>query len=71
MNFKDNNISLHDLLIAYLDVTHTKKYEISLKMKENDEFWEIRPLSKDMIDYASQDVIYLPRVYIKMQNLYC
>ena len=34
-----------------------------MKMKENDYFWEQRPLSKDMIDYASQDVIYLPSVF--------
>lgn len=53
MNYKDNNISLNDLLQGYLDVNHTKKHEISVKMKENDEFWEIRPLTKDMIDYAT------------------
>ena len=40
VNFKDNNISLNDLLMTYLDVMNTKKHEISLKMKENDEFWE-------------------------------
>jgi ribonuclease D len=63
VNYKDNNISLNELLQTYLDVTHTKKQEISLKMKDNDEFWEKRPLNSDMIDYATQDVIYLPMVY--------
>ena len=47
----------------YIDITHTKKHEISAKMKYDDEFWERRPLSSDMIDYATQDVIYLPMVY--------
>jgi ribonuclease D len=53
LNYKDNNISLADLLKTYIDVTHTKKHEISLIMKNDDEFWERRPLSRDMIDYAT------------------
>ena len=52
-NYKDNNISLADLLKTYIDVTHTKKHEISAKMKNDDEFWERRPLTQDMIDYAT------------------
>jgi ribonuclease D len=32
-------------------------------MKNDDEFWERRPLTQDMIDYATQDVCYLPMVY--------
>jgi ribonuclease D len=35
-------------------------------MKEDDSFWETRPLDPGMIDYATQDVIYLPQVYQKM-----
>lgn len=35
-------------------------------MKQDDAFWETRPLDQDMIAYATQDVIYLPRVYQKM-----
>ena len=70
VNYQDNNISLNDLLTTYLDVINTKKVEMSYNMKNNDEFWEIRPLTADMIDYATQDVIYLPKVYTKMQNLY-
>lgn len=31
-------------------------------------FWEHRPLSQDMIEYATQDVIFLPRVYEKMEK---
>lgn len=52
-NFKDNNISLADLLKTYIDVVHTKKHEISAKMKNDDGFWERRPLTQDMIDYAT------------------
>lgn len=51
--FKDNNISLADLLKTYIDVVHTKKHEISAKMKNDDGFWERRPLTKDMIEYAT------------------
>ncbi len=39
-NYKDNNISLADLLKLYIDVVHTKKHEISAKMRNNDGFWE-------------------------------
>ena len=49
---------------------NTKKHEISLLMKDDEEFWERRPLSKDMIEYATQDVVYLPLVYLEMQRLY-
>ena len=52
-NFKDNNISLADLLKTYIDVVHTKKHEISAKMKKNDAFWHDRPLTQEMIDYAT------------------
>jgi ribonuclease D len=62
-NCRDNNISLSDLLKNYIDVTHTKKHEISAKMRNDDSFWEKRPLTHEMIDYATQDVIYLPLVY--------
>lgn len=69
-NCRDNNISLSDLLKNYIDVTHTKKHEISAKMRNDDSFWEKRPLTHEMIDYATQDVIYLPLVYQKMHQDY-
>ena len=53
VNYSDNNISLNDLLLKYLNVINSKKKEISNLMRENDEFWEQRPLTKDMIEYAS------------------
>jgi ribonuclease D len=39
-------------------------------MRDNDSFWERRPLNKDMIQYATQDVLYLPQVYQRMQSEY-
>jgi hypothetical protein len=33
-------MSLNDLLQTYLDVTNTKKAEICVQMRNNDEFWE-------------------------------
>lgn len=39
-------------------------------MKDDDEFWERRPLSNDMIEYATQDVVYLPLVYQEMERSY-
>lgn len=63
---KDNNISLNELLKEHINVTNTKKFEISQLMKKDECFWEQRPLTQDMIEYAAQDVIYLPLVYEKM-----
>lgn len=54
--------------MKYLSVQNNKKKEISVLMRDNDEFWENRPLNSDMIDYATQDVIYLPLVYQKMER---
>lgn len=50
---EDNNISLANLLQHYIDVTHTKKKEIAMIMREHDDFWEKRPLTRDMIQYAT------------------
>lgn len=66
VNFEDNNISLNRLLEIYLGVQNTKKDHIKKYMIEDDEFWERRPLSPEMLEYASQDVFYLPMVYGKM-----
>jgi len=45
------------------------KKEVSLQMKQDETFWHtVRPLSEQMLEYAAQDVIFLPRVYEKMQQ---
>lgn len=37
-------------------------------MRLDETFWHsVRPLSEQMLEYAAQDVIFLPRVYEKMQ----
>ena len=38
-------------------------------MQSNAEFWEQRPLTPAMIQYAAQDVQYLPLVYEKMRRM--
>jgi ribonuclease D len=50
-------------LKKYLNKENAKKAEISGEMTNNLEFWDQRPLSLAMVEYASQDVIYLPNVY--------
>ena len=44
------------------------KTSISTEMTANNKFWEQRPLTSEMIEYASQDVIYLPSIYSFFQN---
>jgi len=39
-----------------------------MMMKLNENFWHtVRPLSEQMLEYAAQDVIFLPRVFEIMQ----
>lgn len=67
--YKDSNISLNSLLTAYLHTENSLKGEISDEMKANPEFWDQRPLTRDMIEYASQDVVYLPKMYSVFKEL--
>ena len=46
---------------------NSKKDEINIAMQNNEEFWEQRPLTPSMVQYAAQDVQYLPQVYEKMR----
>ena len=62
-NYKDSNISLNWLLKKYLNTENAMKSEISDEMKSNIEFWDKRPLTDVMIEYASEDVVYLPTIY--------
>jgi predicted RNA-binding protein with RPS1 domain len=39
-------------------------------MKSNKNFWAQRPLTKDMFEYAAQDVIYLPHCYRIFHNIF-
>ena len=66
----ENQIGLNTLLQKYLgaEVQNTNKKAISKQMKLDDTFWHtVRPLSEQMLEYAAQDVIFLPMVYEKMQ----
>lgn len=44
--------------------------ECGVQLKKIDSFtdWSRRPLSKSQLKYASEDVIYLPRIYAKMKK---
>jgi hypothetical protein len=69
----ENQIGLNTLLQKYLgaEVQNTNKKDISKKMKMDETFWHtLRPLSEQMLEYAAQDVIFLPRVYEKMQAFF-
>ena len=66
----ENQIGLNLLLQKYLgaDVQNTNKNDIAKQMKLDETFWHtLRPLSQQMLEYAAQDVIFLPRVYEQMQ----
>ena len=39
------------------------KAKISDEMQADPDLWDQRPLSKEMIKYAAQDVVYLPKMY--------
>ena len=66
-DYRNINISLNNLLEDYLGKVNSKKDEINIAMQNNEEFWEQRPLTSSMIQYAAQDVQYLPQVYEKMR----
>lgn len=53
-----------------MKVENTKKAEMNSQMTSDPEFWYQRPLTYDMLEYAAQDVIYLPEIYrIFIKNL--
>lgn len=55
-DYRNINIGLNHLLEEYLGQYNTKKDEINDLMQINPQFWEQRPLSPTMIEYAAQDV---------------
>ena len=66
-DYSHNNASLNELLRKYLNRVNDFKDLIQAEMNKDKNFWEIRPLTNEMIIYASQDVIYLPYLY----NSFC
>lgn len=62
-DYAHNNASLNELLRRYLNRINDYKDLIQAEMNKDKNFWEIRPLTSEMIIYASQDVIYLPYLY--------
>lgn len=64
---KSSNISLKNLLYKYFKINKDENFFIKGSMKENSRFWEKRPLTKEMIEYASKDVFYLEKLF-KIMN---
>ena len=71
-DYRHINISLNNLYEEYLDkpnLNHRKEEIASLMAQGYDSFWEQRPLTPCMIEYAAADVQYLPLVYERMRHL--
>ena len=56
----------HTQQIGYASLVHA---ECNVSLKKTDSFtdWSRRPLSDSQLDYAADDVIYLPRLYASMR----
>lgn len=67
IDYSQNNIGLNELLRRYLNKTNECKDLIQSEMKSDKLFWEKRPLTEDMLDYAAKDVLFLPFLY----NAFC
>ncbi|CDW90947.1 3-5 exonuclease domain containing protein [Stylonychia lemnae] len=65
---RDQNISLNQLLIEYIDAKNDQKDAVCALMKTDSAFWWKRPLTQSMCQYAAQDVVFLPRVYQAMMK---
>lgn len=66
--FSQNNVGLNELLKRYLNEANECKDSIQSEMKSNQYFWDKRPLTEEMLQYAAQDVIFLPKLYQSFCN---
>ena len=64
--YKHNNVGLNKLLEEVMNVNNDKKNVIQSQMKNDNMFWNQRPLTIEMMEYAGQDVIYLPDLFLNM-----
>jgi len=60
---ENNSISLNSLLKKYLELSNEYKDSISMKLRADITLWEKRPMTDEMINYAIQDVCFLPEMY--------
>jgi ribonuclease D len=65
---KDSSISLKDLLLKYFKVVKDDKSEIKNEMTCNKYYWGTRPLTKTMMKYATEDVLFLEKLYNLFKN---
>ncbi|CEL95361.1 unnamed protein product [Vitrella brassicaformis CCMP3155] len=57
--FAPYQISLNDLLLKALKLSNRRKSPITAKMVRDPNVWYYRPVSRDLIEYAVQDVLHL------------
>eukprot|EP00400_MALV-I_sp_L67-5_P000336 gene336-448_t len=59
-NYAPYQISLNDLLLKILGFGHSEtQKQISERMGKDPKIWFYRPISKDLVEYAVQDVVHL------------
>jgi len=71
--WNQNQIGLNGLLQEYLgsQTQNTNKDAIIQLMKQDENFWHTqRPLTREMLQYAAQDALFLPSVYDKMKEYF-
>ena len=52
-------------------IQNTNKEAITHLMKKDENFWHTqRPLTREMLQYAAQDALFLPAVYDKMKDYF-
>lgn len=58
----ESQVGLNHVLTQYLGAkaTNKNKEQIHSLMKQDEWCWYARPLSQDLLEYAAQDVLYLP-----------
>ncbi|XP_014676793.1 PREDICTED: uncharacterized protein LOC106816686 [Priapulus caudatus] len=60
-------ISLGNLCVEYGAAHNGSKDVVKLLMKRNKRYWCHRPLTRQMIEYASADVLVLPKLYEELK----
>lgn len=60
---KDSNISLKDLLKKHINIVKDDKCDMKTQMNKDKNLWNKRPLNKQMLNYAVEDVHYLEKLY--------
>jgi ribonuclease D len=57
------------MLKKYLKTENSLKSVVSQAMTFDPEYWYNRPLTQEMIKYAAEDVVYLPKAFYQFSKL--